>query len=91
MSESYPLMGIAHEFNVDYGDVLLWAGYLRAMRRPAAERLTYRSARVELALDGYQRIALRMSPTRRKEMVRAMVDHANGRWGEPASTPTGGA
>jgi hypothetical protein len=78
---SYPLMYLAADFGVEYGDVLLWADYLRRVRIDAWS--SPKPALNEQALGAYRRITQILAPASRLALTNALSDHANRRWGVP--------
>lgn len=76
---SYPLMNLAEDFGVDYGDVLLWADHLRASRLPGAVS----QDRFEQLVWAVERIVAACGRARQERLCTLLVRHANARWGRP--------
>lgn len=77
---SYPLMNLAADFGVDYGDVLTWAGYLRLER---VLKHGTPQARFEQTAQAVERIGSCLSADAWRALFDRLIDHANARWGEP--------
>lgn len=78
---SYPVMDLARDFNVDYGDVLLMADdYRRFMggEVPTWERVT-EFERAEQRL--FQTLHQRGETKRFAALARKLMQHARRRWG----------
>lgn len=78
---SYPLMNLAEDFGVDYGDVLVWADYLRMERGARGSTPYSRFLQLEAAT---QRIDTALSSPRYMALLDRLIAHANDRWGKPA-------
>jgi len=74
---SYPLMNLAADYGVDYGDVLLWADYLRRTRLGA----DLSRARLHDAFLAAGRVLGSMSNRRSAKFRKALFAHADARWG----------
>ena len=80
---SYPLMDLARQFDVDYGDVLIWAHYLRSTR--VGPRCT--PARYDVFAEAITRIDDALDGGAYEGLLEAMLAHADARWGKGLPLP----
>jgi len=75
---SYPLMNLAQDFGLDYGDILLWADYMRRWRGG----LHYSAGYMDRFTGAAIRIDAALTAERYDEVLTLMVAHADARWGK---------
>lgn len=75
---SYPLMNLAADYGVAYGDVLLMADVER--RRRVGDEFT--DGRCDVALAAAERSAIHATDGDFGGLYDAILDHADARWGD---------
>ncbi|MFN3582950.1 hypothetical protein [Phenylobacterium sp.] len=76
---SYPLMNLAQDYDVDYGDLLTWADFLRCDRLG----IEMSQGRYQALDRAIHRMTLRIGRAEQLDLLHALVAHANARWGQP--------